>query len=41
VSADNPPRYDPVTDDQYALWYATQNYVHLAQAVEAAPAPAG
>ena len=41
ASADNPPRYEPVTYDQYALWYTTQNYVHLAQAVEAAPAPAG
>jgi isopenicillin N synthase-like dioxygenase len=40
-SDDNPVRYEPVTYDQYALWYATQNYVHLAQAAEAAPALAG
>ena len=30
-SADNPPKYDPITYDQYALWYATRNYVHLNQ----------
>ena len=28
-SADNPPKYPPVTYDEYALWYATRNYVHL------------
>jgi isopenicillin N synthase-like dioxygenase len=38
-SAANLPRYEPVTYDQYALWYATQNYVHLAQVAEEAPAP--
>jgi isopenicillin N synthase-like dioxygenase len=32
VSEDNPARYEPFTYDQYALWYATQNYVHLAEA---------
>jgi isopenicillin N synthase-like dioxygenase len=29
-SAENPPKYEPVTYDEYALWYATRNYVHLA-----------
>jgi isopenicillin N synthase-like dioxygenase len=33
---DHPPRYEPVTYDQYALWYATQNYVHLARSADAA-----
>ena len=28
-SADNPPKYEPITYDDYALWYATRNYVHL------------
>jgi isopenicillin N synthase-like dioxygenase len=28
-SADNPPKYDPITYDDYALWYAQRNYVHL------------
>lgn len=37
-SRGEPPRYEPVTYDQYALWYATQNYVHLAQATEEQPA---
>jgi len=32
---DNPPQYEPVTYDQYALWYATQNYVHLNEAAKA------
>ncbi len=27
----DPPKHEPTTYDQYALWYATQNYVHLAQ----------
>ena len=40
-SAGDPPKYEPVTYDQYALWYATQNYVHLAQATEEAPKPVG
>jgi isopenicillin N synthase-like dioxygenase len=40
-SAGDPPKYEPVTYDQYALWYATQNYVHLAQATEAAPEQVG
>ena len=28
-SAENPAKYDPITYDDYALWYATRNYVHL------------
>ncbi len=28
-SADNPPRYDPITYDDYAIWYARRNYAHL------------
>jgi hypothetical protein len=40
-SAGDPPKYEPVTYDQYALWYATQNYVHLARATEEAPKPVG
>ncbi len=28
-SADNPAKYDAITYDDYALWYATRNYVHL------------
>lgn len=40
ASADNPAKYEPVTYDQYALWYATQNYVHLQQVEEEdEPAP--
>ncbi|MBS0639954.1 MAG: isopenicillin N synthase family oxygenase [Proteobacteria bacterium] len=27
----NPPKYEPTTYDQYALWYAQRNYVHLNQ----------
>ena len=27
-SADNPPKYEPVTYHDYAVWYATRNYVH-------------
>jgi len=27
----NPAKYPPVTYDEYALWYATRNYVHLNQ----------
>ena len=30
-SPDNPPMYPPTTYDEYALWYATRNYVHLEQ----------
>jgi isopenicillin N synthase-like dioxygenase len=41
ASADNPPKYPPTTYDEYALWYAEQNYVHLAKAAEEAAAPAG
>ncbi|MFL5283245.1 MAG: isopenicillin N synthase family dioxygenase [Rhodopila sp.] len=26
-----PPKYEPTTYDQYALWYAQRNYVHLSQ----------
>jgi isopenicillin N synthase-like dioxygenase len=26
---DNPPKYPPTTYDDYAIWYATQNYRHL------------
>ena len=29
-SPDQPPKYEPITYDAYALWYATRNYVHLA-----------
>ncbi len=39
TSVANPPRYEPVTYDQYALWYATQNYVHLQGSVQGDPAP--
>ena len=35
-SADNPPKYEPITYDEYALWYATRNYVHLSVKQEAA-----
>lgn len=28
-SPDNPPRYDPITYDDYAIWYARRNYAHL------------
>jgi isopenicillin N synthase-like dioxygenase len=28
-SESNPPKYDPITYDAYALWYARRNYVHL------------
>jgi isopenicillin N synthase-like dioxygenase len=35
-SPDNPPRYAPNTYDEYALWYATRNYVHLEQKQAAA-----
>ncbi len=28
-SADNPAKYDPIIYDDYALWYARRNYVHL------------
>lgn len=28
-SLQHPPKYAPFTYDDYALWYATQNYVHL------------
>lgn len=35
-SADNPPKYEPVTYDEYALWYATRNYVHLSREQAAA-----
>ena len=28
-SAENPAKYDPIIYDDYALWYATRNYVHL------------
>jgi isopenicillin N synthase-like dioxygenase len=28
-SDDRPPRYEPITYDAYALWYARRNYVHL------------
>ena len=30
-SPGNPQKYEPVTYDEYALWYATRNYVHLSQ----------
>jgi isopenicillin N synthase-like dioxygenase len=35
-SPDNPPKYAPITYDEYALWYATRNYVHLSQEQAAA-----
>lgn len=35
-SADNPAKYEPITYDAYALWYATRNYVHLNQEQAAA-----
>ncbi len=35
-SPDNPPKYPPITYDEYALWYATRNYVHLEQEQAAA-----
>ena len=35
-SPENPPKYEPITYDQYALWYATRNYVHLNQEQAAA-----
>ena len=30
-STRNPAKYEPITYDEYALWYATRNYVHLSQ----------
>lgn len=30
-SAARPAKYEPITYDEYALWYATRNYVHLSQ----------
>jgi len=35
-SRENPPKYEPITYDEYALWYATRNYVHLNQEQAAA-----
>ncbi len=35
-SPDNPAKYPPITYDEYALWYATRNYVHLSQEQAAA-----
>jgi isopenicillin N synthase-like dioxygenase len=35
-SADNPPKYDPITYDGYALWYARRNYAHLNEESDAA-----
>ena len=35
-SPENPPKYPPITYDEYALWYATRNYVHLDQGQAAA-----
>jgi isopenicillin N synthase-like dioxygenase len=37
-SPENPPKYPPITYDEYALWYATRNYVHLNQEQAAARA---
>jgi isopenicillin N synthase-like dioxygenase len=34
--ADNPPRYEPITYDDYAIWYAMRNYTHQPQAAPAA-----
>ena len=31
-SVDNPAKYEPVTYHDYAVWYATRNYVHQDQA---------
>ena len=27
-SADNPAKYEPISFHDYAVWYATKNYVH-------------
>lgn len=27
-TAENPARYEPITYDEYAIWYASRNYVH-------------
>lgn len=35
-SADNPPKYPPVTYDDYAIWYARRNYQHLKHEEETA-----
>ena len=35
-SPENPPKYEPITYDEYALWYAMRNYVHLNQEQQAA-----
>ena len=32
----NLPKYEPITYDDYALWYATRNYAHLSREAEAA-----
>ena len=41
ASVANPPKYPPTTYDEYALWYAEQNYVHLEKAAEEVTASAG
>lgn len=35
-SPDNPPKYPPITYDEYALWYARRNYEHLRGELDAA-----
>jgi isopenicillin N synthase-like dioxygenase len=35
-SPDNPAKYEPITYDDYALWYAMRNYVHLSHEQAAA-----
>jgi isopenicillin N synthase-like dioxygenase len=35
-SPGNPPKYEPITYDQYALWYARRNYAHLSEEADAA-----
>ncbi|MGE0416532.1 MAG: isopenicillin N synthase family dioxygenase [Acetobacteraceae bacterium] len=39
-SANHPPKYEPITYHDYALWYARRNYVHLNHE-DQADAPAG
>lgn len=35
-SSENPAKYEPITYDEYALWYAMRNYAHLRQEQAAA-----
>ena len=34
-SSDNPARYEPITYHDYAVWYATRNYVHQDKEIQA------